>query len=69
MYLNSSFERERSKVVNPTPLQQFSYDWTVDYFNLPDRLSIQQTAQTALLYSVVRHPYERSVCSGVEWNL
>lgn len=38
---------------------QSIYTWTVNYFSVGSKKKIEELSKTSLLYSIVRHPYER----------
>jgi len=37
------------------------YSWTVDYFSTESDKHVRELSQSSILYSIVRHPYERLV--------
>ena len=37
------------------------YSWTTNHFAVESKEKIQQISKTSLLYSIVRHPYERLI--------
>mgnify|MGYP001221158179 CR=1 FL=1 len=53
------FFRTDKEISDPIYNESLHYNWTWDHFKINDTETVANLSRTNLLYSIVRHPFER----------